>query len=132
MKLNVMFMIAAVFLILVGLFSLLAPVLAPAAVAGMGVLGATAAFNVMLSGVGWLSLGVIAWLVRNAEPSKTRDSLVTGYTLLFVLWTLVSLYGVTLTDMPTHNISWVPALIQALLAVGFFVAGRSGKSQAAG
>jgi hypothetical protein len=131
MKLNVMFTIAAVFLILSGIFALLGPLLAPDALARAGILDATARFNSMLQGVGWLSLGLIAWLFRNAEASKTRDSLVLGYTLLFVLWAVVSLYGVTLTDMPAHTISWVPALIQALLAVGFFLAGRASMSTSA-
>jgi hypothetical protein len=75
-----------------------------------------------------LALGVIAWLVRNADASKTRDSLVLGYTILFALWAIVSIYG-SFLDMPTHSISWLPALIQALVAVGFFVAGRSSMSK---
>jgi hypothetical protein len=68
----------------------------------------------------------MAWLVRNAEPSKTRDSVVLGYTLLFALWAAVSVYGSFLIDMPSHTISWGPALIQALIAIGFIVAGRAG------
>jgi hypothetical protein len=67
-------------------------------------------------------------LLRNAEPSKTRDSVVAGFILLFVLWAAVSVYGVFLVDLPTRSISWIPALIQALLAIGFFVAGRPGMS----
>jgi len=128
MKLNVMFTITAVFLILVGILSLLGPVLAPGALASAGILDATARFNSMLAGGGWLALGVIAWLVRNAEPSKTRDSLVFGYTLLFGLLAVVSLYGITLSDMPSHASSWVGALIWALLAVGLFIAGRASMS----
>ena len=126
MKLNVMFTIAAVLLILLGILSLITP-------PGMlGTTDATAAFESKLGGVSWLSLGVIAWLVRNAEASKTRDSVVLGYTLLFALWTVVSIYGSFLVDLPSHNISWVPALIQALLAVGFFMAGRASMSTSAG
>jgi len=123
MKLNVMFTIAAVFLIFAGIESLFAP---PAM---LGTTDATAAFSGKLGGVSWLAFGVMAWLVRNAEASKTRDSVVLGYTILFALWTLVSLYGVTLSDMPSHNISWIPALIQALIAVGFFMAGKASMSK---
>ena len=122
MKLNVMFTIAAIVLILLGILALFAP---PALV---GTTDVAAAFSGKLGGVSWLSLGVMAWLVRNAEPSKTRDSVVLGYILLFALWAAVSLYGVFLVDMPTHNISWGPALIQALLAIGFFMAGRASMS----
>ena len=127
MKLNVMFIIAAILLILVGIASILGAVVAPAA---LGALNDTATFNAILAGVAWLSLGLIAWLVRNAEASKTRDSLALGYTFLFALWAVVSIYG-TFLDMPASNISWVPALIQALMAIGFFVAGRSSMSKSA-
>ena len=115
MKLNVMFTIAAIVLIL----------FAPPSLRGTD---PSAAFSTKIVGVVLLSLGVVAWLVRNDEPSKTRDSVVLGYTLLFVLWATVSGYGSFLVDMPNHNISWVAALIQALLAIGFFIAGRASMS----
>ena len=121
MKLNVMFTIAAIVNVLMGILSFFAP----AALRGTD---PSTAFSAKIIGVVLLSLGVLAWLVRNDGPSKTRDSVVLGYTLLFALWAAVSLYGVFLVDMPTHNISWGPALIQALLAVGFFTAGRSSMS----
>ena len=121
MKLNVMFTIAAIVLILVGLLSFFGP---PALTGA----DPSAGFNAKVGGALALAFGVLAWLVRNDGPSKTRASVVLGYTLLFALWAAVSLYGVFLVDMPTHNISWGPALIQALLAVGFFTAGRSSMS----
>jgi hypothetical protein len=121
MKLNTMFTIAAIVMILMGLLSFFAP----PALAGTD---ATAAFSAKINGVVLLALGVLAWLVRNAEPSKTRDSLVLSYTLLFALWAAVSVYGSFLVDMPSHTISWIPALIQALLAIGFFMAGRANMS----
>ena len=124
MKLNVMFTIAAIVLILLGIVSFFAP----PALTGTD---PSAAFSAKILGVISLSLGVMAWLVRNAEPSKTRDSVVLGYILLFALWAAVSVYGSFLVDMPTHNISWGPALIQALLAIGFFVTGRAGMSKSA-
>ena len=125
MKLNVIFTIAAIFLILVGLLG----IFAPASLVGYDV---SASFNSKLASVAYLSFGVLAWLVRNAEPSKTRSSVVTGYIVLFILWTAVSIYGCFLVDMPTHKISWIPALIQALLAIGFIAAGRAEKKKSAG
>ena len=124
MKLNVMFTITAIVLILLGLLSFFAP----PALAGTD---STAGFSAKINGVVCLALGVMAWLVRNDEPSKTRDSVVLGYTWLFALWAAVSVYGSFLGDMPSHNISWVPALIQALLAVGFFMAGKASMSTSA-
>ena len=124
MKLNVIFTITAIVMILMGLLSFFAP----PALAGTD---ATAAFSAKINGVVLLALGVLAWLVRNAEPSKTRDSVVLSYTLLFALWASVSIYGSFLVDMPSHTISWIPALIQALLAIGFFMAGRANMSTSA-
>ena len=124
MKLNTMFTIAAIVLVLFGLLSFFAP----PALTG---LDPTASFSGKIMGVVFLSLGVLAWLVRNDMPSKTRDSIVLGYTLLFALWAAVSTYGIFLTDMPSHNISWGPALIQALLAIGFFMAGKASMSTSA-
>lgn len=124
MKLNVMFTIAASVLILMGLLSFFAP----PALTGTD---PTAAFSSKINGAVLLSLGVLAWLVRNDGPSKTRDSVVLGYTLLFVLWAAVSVYGSFLVDMPSRNISWGPALIQSLLAIGFFTAGKASMSTSA-
>ena len=124
MKLHVMFTIAAIVMILMGLLSFFAP----PALRGTD---PSAAFSGKIIGVILLALGVLAWLVRNAEPSKTRDSVVLSYTLLFALWAAVSVYGSFLVDMPSHNISWGPALIQALLAIGFFMAGRANMSTSA-
>ncbi len=121
MKLNVMFTIAAIVMILMGALSFFAP----PALRGTD---PSAAFSAKIIGVVLLALGVLDWLVRNDGPSKTRDSVVLGYTLLFALWAAVSVYGIFLTDMPNHNISWGPALIQTLIAIGFFVSGRANMS----
>lgn len=88
MKLNVMFAIAAIVLILVGILAFFAPPTLS------GTTDVAAAFSGKLGGVSWLSLGVMAWLVRNAEASKTRDSVVLSYTLLFALLAVVSVYMV--------------------------------------
>ena len=129
MRLNVMFIIAAIYLILVAIGSFLAP-LAPAM---FGDLDVSSAFVLKVMGVSLLSLALIAWLVRNAEASKTRDSVVLGYTLLFALWAVLSLYGqfVLPATEPASQNSWVQAVIQGLIAVGFFVAGRSSMSKSA-
>jgi hypothetical protein len=124
MKLNVMFTIAAIVMILMGALSFFAP----PALRGTD---PSAAFSGKIIGVVLLSLGILAWLVRNDGPSKTRDSVVLSYTLLFALWAVVSVYGSFLVDMPSHNISWGPALIQALVAVGFFMAGKASMSTSA-
>jgi hypothetical protein len=123
MKLNVMFIIAAIVLIFLGLLELLAPVI-PA----FGVSDASAAFSAMISAVPMLAFGVVAWLVRNTQASKTRDALVLGYILWFVLWAVVSAIGQfgQFGALPGHQASWMIGLVQALLAIGFIIARRPG------
>ena len=79
-------------------------------------------------------LGIFLRSQRGPIPNFTFEDTLTqiglGYTFLFALWAVVSLYGQFL-DMPTHTFSWVAALIQALIAVGFFVADRSSMSKSA-
>lgn len=121
MKLNVMFIIAAIYGLVVGLPSLLAP----DAIASVGGLPVQSGMSMALRflGVAEFGLGLIAWLVRNAEPSKTRDGVVLGFTIYFALHALTSLYGqFTDTSMSGH---WIMATLQGLIALGFFMAGRA-------
>jgi hypothetical protein len=124
MKLNVMFTVAAFFLTLIGILSLLAP-----AFPALAETDANGNFGIMGGGASTLSLGVIAWLVRNAEASKMRDSVVLGYTILFALFALVSFYGQFF--VPGGDGSWVNGLIWILFTVGFFMAGKSSMSKSA-
>jgi len=75
-----------------------------------------------------LRLGLIAWLVRNSDDSRARDGVTLDFTICFALHTLTSLYG-QFTDTST-SWHWVAAIIQGLLAAGFFVAARASMSQA--
>lgn len=76
-------------------------------------------------GVAELGLGLIAWLVRNAEPSKTRDGVATGFMLYFALHALTSLY-VQFTDTSV-SMHWVMATLQGRIAIGFFRSVRGNK-----
>lgn len=125
MKLNLMFTIAAVYGIGVGLLSLLAPG------AGTGIamsnIPGIVSMIMRFMGVANIGLGLIAWLVRNSEPSKARDGVTLGLTIFFALHALTSLYGqFTDTSVSTH---WIMATVQALIAVGFFMAGKASMSQ---
>ncbi|MBI3163851.1 MAG: hypothetical protein HYZ24_04150 [Chloroflexi bacterium] len=125
MKLNVMFTIAAVYGIALGLFELLAPATASAGTLTDGMPGMLFMI-VRFWGVSYIGLGLIAWFVRNAEASKARDGVTLGLTIFFALHALTSLYGqFTDTSMSTH---WVMAIVQALIAVGFFMAGKASMS----
>jgi len=127
MKLNVMFTIAAVYGFLIGLSSLLAP----GTMAEAGGLQASSGLLMMVRfmGVANIGLALIAWLVRNADASKTRDWVTLGFTIFFALHALTSLYG-QFTDTST-SLHWVMATLQGLIAVGFFMAGKANMSTSA-
>jgi hypothetical protein len=123
MKLNVMFTIAAIVMIIIGLAQLLAPV-AMVAAAGIETSRSSAyLMTIRFAGVELFGLGLIAWFVRNADLSRARDGVMLGFTIYFALHALTSLYG-QFTDTTT-SAHWVVATIQALIAVGFFMAGRA-------
>lgn len=124
MKLNVMFTGAAFFLTLIGILSLLAP-----AFPALAETDANGNFGIMGGGASTLSLGIIAWLVRNVEASKMRDSVVLGYTILFALFALVSFYGQFFVE--GGDGSWVNGLVWILFTVAFFMAGKSSMSKSA-
>ena len=129
MKLNVMFTIVAVFAFLIGIPALLFPTtmiattgLASGATDGLsGVLMAA-----RFVGVEAIGIGLVAWLVRNTDASKARDGVTLGLTIYFALHALTSLYG-QFTDTST-SLHWVMATIQALIAVGLFMAGKASMS----
>lgn len=126
MKLNlkVMFIIAAIYHIMNVFVGLLPP-----GWMGFTFPASTSPYLLMALkfwGVASLPLGIIAWLVRNAEPSKTRDAVVLGMTVFFVVEAPVSAYGYFIDPGSPHLLF---ALIEGLIAVGFIIAGRASMSK---
>jgi uncharacterized protein YjeT (DUF2065 family) len=117
MNLKVMFTVAAVYGFLVGLVSLFFPDFG-----STEELTDVTLNSLRVLGVAHLGLGIIAWLVRNADASKARDAVTLGFTIFFPLHALTSLYG-GLTDSRSEH--WFAATLQALIAVGFYVAGKA-------
>lgn len=129
MKLNVMFTIAAIVMTVIGLTQLLAPAAMVAAAGIETSLSSAYLMTIRFAGVELLGLGLIAWFVRNADASRARDGVTLGFTIYFALHTLSSLYG-QFTDTTT-SAHWIVATIQALIAVGFFMAGKASMSTSA-
>jgi FtsH-binding integral membrane protein len=121
MKLSVLFIITAVYGFLLGLPLLLVP----DAMAGM--MGQTLtpdmAMQLRYMGTAFLGLGIIAWLARNSDASKARDALSMGFFIFFALSAVTSLYAQFTPAVTATN--WGYVVVQALLAVGFFVVGRA-------
>lgn len=124
MKLSTMFIIAAVYGFIIGVPALLLP---QSMAGSSGVPASPGAYMVIrFFGVANIGLGLIAWLVRNAEASKVRDAVSMGLFVFFALHALTSLYG-QFTD-PSTSFHWVFAVLQGLIAVGFFLVGKANMS----
>lgn len=124
MRLKVLFIATAVYGFLLGLPLLFAPD-AMAGMAGM-TLDPQTSMQLRYMGVAFLGLGIIAWLARNSDASKARDALSMGFFIFFVLSALTSLYAQFTPAAMASN--WAYVVVQALLAVGFWVAGKAGMS----
>jgi len=124
MSLKILLILAAIYGFLIGLPFLLIP----EAMTAMN--GQAAPANVLIIyrffGVANIGLGVIAWLVRNAEASKTRDAVTMGFFIFFALHALTSMYTQFTEPVPAN--SWIFAIVQGLFAAGFLILGRANKS----
>ncbi|MBN2011411.1 hypothetical protein JW960_18915 [candidate division KSB1 bacterium] len=131
MKLNVMFTIAAILLILVGLGPLLSFVF-PGIQATYGISDISTSFVYLILSVAQIVFGIVAWSVRKAPASKTRDSLALGYASLFALWAILNVIGSfgQFKAIPGHgNALWPWFVIFTLVAAGFFMADRTSNSK---
>ncbi len=129
LNLNVMFTIAAVLLILAGITALLS-YFVPSIKSAYGITDISTAFAFLIIGTVQLVLGVVAWSVRKDPASKTRTTLAYGYASLFTLWAIVDVIGNIgeFSSIPGHDNSlWLWVVIFSLLALGFFVTGKTGK-----
>ena len=129
LNLNVMFAIAGVLLILLGMMALLS-LGVPSIKSAYGITNISVAYAFLIIGAAQLVLGVVAWSVRKDPVSKTRTTLAYGYGSLFALWAIVDVIGKTgeFSSLPGHDNSlWLFVVIFSLLAFGFFTSGKSSK-----
>lgn len=124
MKLNVLLAISAIYLALAGLGFLFAPT---GIMFGTVEAGASAALIANLRGPAStvIAIAVLNWIARNAEASKARDAIILANTIGFGLAGILDVLAV-LSGAPT--IELVPAVINLLIAVAFFWAGRASMS----
>ena len=126
MKSSTLFLLAALYLGLVGLGFLLAP-----STMEFGALGATPAIIVAelrQYGGALIGIAVLNWVARNAEPSKARDGVFLGNTVGFGL---VTIGGILRQLSGAVAIGWLFVIINALFAVSFFIVGRANMSKSA-
>jgi hypothetical protein len=120
MKLNVMFIIATVYMGLIGIGHLLAPVALSAGVVPADAAPGMVAFLRHYSAL-FLAIAVLDWMARNAEPSTARNAIVVANIVVFGLAAVLDVVTVLSGAGPA---GLVPATLNLLLAAGFFWAGR--------
>lgn len=77
-----------------------------------------AIFLIRLVGALFGGLAVMAWAGRDAEPSKSREAMVLGLTILNGFAAVTALYG-AITGVYNH-FAWGPVIIFSLFTIGFF------------
>jgi hypothetical protein len=84
--------------------------------------------TVLLRLVGALfgGLAVMAWVGRSAEPSRSRDAMVLGLTVLNGLAALASVWG-ALSGV-YNQFAWGPVATFALSTIGFLLVGQASMS----
>lgn len=120
MSLSLLFTISAIYLALSGLGVLISPTAMLAGALDPAALVVIDAFRGL--GGALLGIAVISWMARSAEASKLRDGVVMGNTVGFALATIFSVLS-WMHGYPAFG--WVLILLNLVLSVGFFTAGRA-------
>jgi hypothetical protein len=93
MKLKVVFIISAVYMALIGIGHLFAPVAMSAGVIPADASAGVAAFLRHYAAL-FIAIAVMNWMVRNAEPSPARNAIVLANIILFVLSAILDVAAV--------------------------------------
>lgn len=123
MSLDILFAVSSIYMVLVGLGLLIFP---DALMAGALASNSLVLIDVLRGcGGGFIGVAVMDWLARSTEASKARDAIVLGNTVGFLSAAVFGVFSV-IHGYPVYG--WVLVVINALLAVGFFITGMSGMS----
>ncbi|PKN92152.1 MAG: hypothetical protein CVU44_16090 [Chloroflexi bacterium HGW-Chloroflexi-6] len=121
MKLKIILLVAAVYMALIGIGHLLAPVAMSAGVIPADASAGIAAFLRHYSAL-FLAIAVMNWMARNAEPSPARSAIVTANIIVFALGATLDVLAVLSGAGPA---GLVPASINLLIALAFLWAARA-------
>ncbi len=124
MKLNVILMISAVYMALIGIGHLFAPVAMSAGVVPADASPGLVAFLRHYAAL-FIAIAVMNWMARNSEASTARNAIVfaniVALGLAAILDVLAVIGGAGVAGL-------VPATINLVLAIAFFLTGRVNKS----
>src|SRR4051812_41453519 len=120
MRLNILFVISAIYLALIGLGFLFAPLGSMFGTVGPE---ASAALIATLRGPAslFIALALLNWLARNAEASKTRDAIVLANIVGFSVAGILDVIAVVGAGAPSTEV--VPPPINFFVVVAFFLRG---------
>jgi hypothetical protein len=124
MKLNVILIISAVYMALIGIGHLFAPVAMSAGAvpvdASSGLIGFLRHYSAL-----FIAIAVMNWMARNSEVSTARNAIVLANILVFGLGAILDVAAVI---SGAGAVGLVPATINLVIATAFFWAGRMSTS----
>ena len=120
MKLNIIFIIAAVYMALIGLGHLVAPVAMSAGVVPADASGGMVAFLRHYSAL-FIAIAIMNWMARDSEASTARNAIVLANIVAFGLAAILDVLAVV---GGAGAAGLVPATINLLIAIAFFWANR--------
>jgi hypothetical protein len=119
-KLNGLFVISAVYMALLGLGFVFAPM--QIGINAVPVEASTALIAYLrVFGSTFIAIGVLNWMARNAEPSTARNAIIFGNIAGFGLAALLDVWGVLSGG---RQLALVFAFIHLLFTVAFILAAR--------
>ena len=124
MKLNVILILAAAYMALIGLGHIVAPVALSAGVVPADASSGLVAFLRHYSAL-FIGIAVLNWMARNAEASTARNAIVLANTVVFGLAAVLDVLTVIGGAGPA---GLVPATINLVFAIAFIWAGRASMS----
>ena len=121
MKLKVIFIIATIYMALIGIGHLVAPVALSAGVVPEDASPGLVAFLRHYSAL-FIGIAVMDWMARNAEASGARDAIVLANMIAFGLAAVLDVLAVV---SGAGAAGLVPAGLNLAIAAAFFWAGRT-------
>jgi hypothetical protein len=124
MKLNVILIIAAVYMALIGLGHLVAPVAMSAGAVPADASSGLTAFLRHYAAL-FIAIAVMNWMARNSEASTARNAIVLANMVVFGLAAILDVLAVV---SGAGAAGLVPATLNLVIATAFFWASRMSRS----
>jgi hypothetical protein len=120
MKSNALLVISAVYMALLGLGFVFAPLQIGINAVPVEASAALIAY-LRVFGSTFIAIGVLNWLARKAEPSTARNAIFAANTVGFGLAAILDLWGLLSGG---RQLAWVFVIIHLFFTIAFILAGR--------